>query len=77
LGQQLDVPLGEPDIDTDIATIDEPTVRQRILKSGGERLEGIRRRQDADNREIFRICGNAEMITHSHSTSAVAMPLIR
>src|SRR6266404_1120799 len=47
--------LGEPDLDADVAAIDQPEGRQRILEPRGEWLDIVRRvdAQDADNRQVF------------------------
>jgi len=57
------MPLGKPDLEADIAAIDQPERRQRIPDPRGRRLDGVRRvaPQDADDRQvvgILRKCRN-------------------
>ena len=49
--------LGEPDLDADVAAIDQPERCQRILETRGERLDIVRRvhAQGADDRQVFAI----------------------
>jgi len=51
------MPIGEPHLEADVATIDQPERRQRVPEPGRERLDGVRGvdAQDADSREVFRI----------------------
>ena len=57
LRQPLDMALGEPDLDADVAAIDQPERRQRVPEPGRERLDIVRRvdAQDADDRQVFAI----------------------
>jgi hypothetical protein len=43
LRQPLNMAPGEPDLDADVAAIDQPERRQRSLEPSGERLDGVRR----------------------------------
>ena len=57
LRKPLDIALGEPDLEADVAAIDQPQRRQCIPEPRGGRLDGVRRvdAQDADNRQVFGI----------------------
>jgi hypothetical protein len=54
LRQPLGMALGEPDLQADIAAIDQPQRRQRILEPRRRGLDRVRRvdAQDADNRQV-------------------------
>jgi hypothetical protein len=63
LREALEMPLGKPDLEADIAAIDQPECRQRVPEPGRERLDAVRRvaPQDANDRQvvgILRKCRN-------------------
>ena len=63
LRQALGMAFGKPDLEADVAAIDQPERRQRVPEPGRERLDAVRRGapQDADDRRvvgILRECRN-------------------
>jgi hypothetical protein len=54
LGQPFGMALGVPELEADVAAIDQPERRQCVLEPGRGRLDIVRRvdAQDADNRQI-------------------------